>query len=250
MSAGAVVSGSCGGTPIVLIHGLGQTHRVWDLVAPKVEPRSRIVAVDISARDAIEQEADDVASLIEAPAIVVGLSRGGLIATSLAERHPDLVERLVLLCTPWSTDSRQAARNLGERALGAPGLGPILWRAAAGEPTRRRLTTAFAPGAPIPDQFVRDLRSRGRRDFLRSSRAIDAYLGKASLPARLRQLEIPAHIVVGELDRRVSPMLPQDLQRPHRLLVLDGVGHTPPWEAPDLTADLIAGRDLQSVLEA
>ncbi len=52
----------------------------------------------------LRQHAADVAAVIEAagtgPITGVGISRGGNLLVNLAEMHPDLVERLVLIGTP------------------------------------------------------------------------------------------------------------------------------------------------------
>lgn len=94
---------------LVLLHGGGQNAHTWDTVALALD--RPLVAVDLpghghsdgpsAAADQIAANADDVAVVIEklAPAAkaVVGMSAGGLTALSLAERHPLLVRKLVLV---------------------------------------------------------------------------------------------------------------------------------------------------------
>lgn len=90
---------------------------------------------------------------------------------------------------------------------------------------------------PVPDQFVADMRARGRRSLTDSSRAIDDYLRTAPLAARLTNLSLRTELVFGEHDARV--VQPRDefsaLCRT-RVVVLPGVGRSPPWEAPDKIA--------------
>ncbi|MGF6885277.1 pimeloyl-ACP methyl ester carboxylesterase [Nocardia sp. GAS34] len=202
MSAGAMVTGTPGAPKVVLIHGLASSYRVWDRVVPLLEDRADIVAVHLESAGTIEDDAADTLRTIDSPAIVVGHSRGALVATALAERRPDLVTALVMLCPPWSLASRATARGPIERALTQPGLGDLLWTLASGERQRAAQRSAFAPGTPVPDQFVADLRTRGRRNFAAGTRAIDTYLAVRTLPDRLARLTRPIALAFGELDAR------------------------------------------------
>ena len=235
MAAGALIAGHADAPRVVLIHGLGGTHHTWDRVVPLIEAEASVLALDIDGSDSIEREADEAAELIPAPAVLIGHSRGGLIATAIAERHPHLARRLILICTPWERESRRSAENPVERALAVPGVGHLLWAAATDRQLRRGLSTAFAEGTPVVDQFVADLRATGRVRFVAASRAIDAYLTRAPLPARLAACRAPAEVIFGERDARVAPPPAGTLS--HTLLT--GIGHTPPWEAPDQIAELI-----------
>jgi pimeloyl-ACP methyl ester carboxylesterase len=242
MTAGAVIAGPPDGPPVVLIHGLGGSHHTWDRVLPLIEPHARVHALDLTGSDSIEQEADLAAQLIPGPAVLVGHSRGGLVATAIAQRHPGLARKLILLCTPWALESRRSANRPVERALTVPGIGDLIWRAATDAQRREALSTAFAPGTPIPDQFVADLRATGRRRLVAASRSIDIHLTKAPLAERLVAAAVPAELIFAEHDQRVTPP-PPNLFNAHRTTLLQGVGHTPPWETPERIAQLILTGD-------
>lgn len=240
MSANTAASGGVRTTPVVLVHGLGGSHRLWDRVVARLGPDTPTHAIDLDPTDSIERDADAVAESMCGPGVIVGHSRGALVATALADRRPELVRHLVLFCPPWSVESRLTARKPAERLLAVPGIGDLMWAMAAGSPTRKALQTAFAPGTIVDEQFVIDLRKRGRRNFVVSSRAIDAYLRTGTLFDRLAHLDVPAELVFGELDQRVQrPRALGPTRTELRVHALPGVGHTPPWEAPDRTADLI-----------
>jgi pimeloyl-ACP methyl ester carboxylesterase len=240
MSTGAVIAGPQDAPPVMLIHGLGGSYRAWDRVMPFIERVARITAVHLGSTTSIEHDGNDAAGLIDTPTVLVGHSRGGLVATALAERHPRLVSKLILLCPSWSVASRRSAGRPIERALAIPGIGALLWAAASDAQRRAGLASAFAPGVAVPDRFVADLRDRGRANFVRSSRAIDDYLAVRPLVERLANVAVDIDLVFGELDARVA--LPRDefapLHHTH-LTVLPGVGHSPSWEAPDTVAKLI-----------
>jgi pimeloyl-ACP methyl ester carboxylesterase len=238
MAAGALVAGPKDAPLVVLIHGLGGSHRTWDRVLPLIEPHANIIAVDLTGSDSIERDADRAAELIPGPSVLVGHSRGGLIATAIAERHRSLARKLILICTPWSTESRLSAQRPVERALAVPGIGDLIWMAATDAQRRKALSTAFAPNTPVPDQFVADLRATGRRNLVAASRAVDTYLAEAPLADRLTALGVPAELIFGERDARVAPP-PPNMLTAHNITLLPGEGHTPPWEAPDRIAEMI-----------
>jgi pimeloyl-ACP methyl ester carboxylesterase len=240
MSAGTLLCGSSDGPPVMLIHGLGSSYRVWDRVVPLIQPAARVYAVELDASDSIDSDADAVAALINRPMLLVGHSRGGLVATAVAERHPGLVSKLILICPSWSLASRLGANRATERALSMPVIGDLIWALASPSRQRREVQTAFAPGARVPDQFVVDLRARGRRRVTHSSRAINDYLRATPLPDRLKKLALPTELIFGKQDARVST--PRDEFSAvcnTRLTVLPAVGHSPPWEAPGAVAELI-----------
>jgi len=94
---------------LVLLHGGSQNAHTWDTVALALD--RPLVAIDLPGhghsdghRQGAQQvvdTADDVAVAIEAlapnAAAVVGMSMGGLTTLALAERHPKLVRRVVLV---------------------------------------------------------------------------------------------------------------------------------------------------------
>lgn len=99
--------------PVVLIHGLGgasltEWYEVGPLLAERfhltiVENRNHGLSPRFTQRYDVADVADDVASVMEELSLksahVVGYSMGGTVAQSLANRHPDRVDRLVLIGT-------------------------------------------------------------------------------------------------------------------------------------------------------
>ncbi len=102
------------GEPLLLIMGLGADRTAWQPHVECWERSFRCLAVDnrgagrSSAPDGpytTAMMADDYAGLLQAlelgPVRVVGISMGGAIAQEVALRHPQLVQRLVLVST-WA----------------------------------------------------------------------------------------------------------------------------------------------------
>ena len=137
-------------TPVVLLHPLGVDHTVWrDVVAAlEREPGTGpVVALDLPGHGtarmpAAGSGAEELATHVEAelerrglaPAHLVGVSLGGLLAQVVAARSPHLVERLVLVDTvavyPDAMRTMWAERAAVARSEGLePLLGPTesLW---------------------------------------------------------------------------------------------------------------------------
>lgn len=101
------------GTPLVMIMGLTATMDWWDpALLNALSKTYRVLIFDNRGAGrslapegefSIEQFADDTAGLMDALGIesasVLGYSMGGMIAQELALRHPEKVDRLILLAT-------------------------------------------------------------------------------------------------------------------------------------------------------
>jgi pimeloyl-ACP methyl ester carboxylesterase len=99
------------GRPVLLLHGWTCDVTDWSWQAPELEPRYRVLTVDQrghghsdAPRGSYRPQvlADDAAALLQAvapgqAAVVFGHSMGGVVASALAVRHPELVAGLVLV---------------------------------------------------------------------------------------------------------------------------------------------------------
>ena len=100
------------GGPILCIHGGGSSALMWADAVQELGRLGRVIAYDRRGctrserpkpyeRTRVAEQADDAAALLDvlaaAPAVVIGRSYGGAVATDLALRYPDRVRALVLL---------------------------------------------------------------------------------------------------------------------------------------------------------
>ena len=97
------------GPPLVLLHGNGEDHHVFDRMVPALSPGRTLIGIDSRARGrsprgegplTIEAMADDVDAVLAVLGLtgvdVLGYSDGGNVALALAVRHPGRVRRLVV----------------------------------------------------------------------------------------------------------------------------------------------------------
>ncbi|WAZ25581.1 alpha/beta hydrolase [Streptomyces cinnabarinus] len=121
------------GDPVVLLHCGFVDHRFWADQIPALASRYRVIAPDVRGHgfsaNATEpfRWPDDLAALLRhldtGPAVLVGVSMGGVIVTDTALEHPELV-RAVVTCgaatgdfqyqDPWTQEiGAEYARTLG-----------------------------------------------------------------------------------------------------------------------------------------
>jgi pimeloyl-ACP methyl ester carboxylesterase len=173
-------------------------------------------------------------------AITAGHSTGGYVATALAEQRADLVTAIALIDTGPRMDDFISDGPVGQ-LLFAPVLGQLLWRLRTDGIIRRGLSTAFAPGFNIPQQFVDDTRHMTYHALTAASRASDDYLNQRPLPDRLAELGKPLLVIFGEQDQRwhSSSAALYRAVAGSKVELLPGVGHSPMTEDPARTDALL-----------
>jgi pimeloyl-ACP methyl ester carboxylesterase len=233
------------GPQLVLLPGLSESMHVWDRLTGPLARRDRVIRFDLlghggsakpSGGYAIEDQAHRLDQALKElrvnRAVLVGHSLGGLVAVALSRRDPGLVRRLVLIDAPPTESSRK--QPLTQTLATLPVLGEAAWRLAPDSMLRNGLESAFAPGYPVPDQSVRDLKRMTYTSFADSAKAPEAFLKTASLPGRLSGLRPPVLAIFGSEDQRIAHSAFGAYRglRGVRIQVISGAGHTPIIERP------------------
>jgi len=107
-----VVDGPADAPTVVLANSLGATWSMWDQQLEPLTQQFRVIRYDARGHGdspapvgpySIDDLTDDVVALLARIGVervhFVGLSLGGMTGLRLAARHPDRVDRLVVLCT-------------------------------------------------------------------------------------------------------------------------------------------------------
>jgi 3-oxoadipate enol-lactonase len=199
------------GPPLLLITGLGYAIWSWQRQIPDWERRFRCIAVENRGTGrspkppgpySIEEMADDAAEMLEGRrAHVAGFSMGGYVAQTLALRQPDLVERLVLVCTATG----------GPDGAPTPEETTAAWLANAGRPphefARATMPLSFRPGwtDEHPEEFEALLADRlaypTPPECWRAQ--YDACLEWGARVTPVEEIEAPTLVVHGDADRIV-----------------------------------------------
>ncbi|MFL6077814.1 MAG: alpha/beta fold hydrolase [Mycobacteriales bacterium] len=272
-TGGTTIHGRRGGAgpPVLLLHGVPETHLMWHGVAPRLAERFTVVATDLrgfggsgcppstpdhapySMREIARDQVEVMRALGHDRFAVVGHDRGARCAYRLALDHPDAVTRLAVLDIVTTADAfRHADAEFS--------LGFWVWSfLAAPEPVPERL---IAGAADVLVDHMLDTWSDGAGAFAPEVRA--AYAAQFRDPARAHAICEEyraaatldrAHDEADRGSRRIGcPTLalwsgtgavaawyePLDLWRAWCEDVRGGpvaAGHFLPEEAPDETAD-------------
>ena len=263
------ISGNPQGSTLVLVHGLMGSHHWFDRISPLLEPSHRLVAIDLlgcggSAKPgkgtySVENQASALAEVLERLNLkgvtAVGHSLGGAVVTSLAEQSPDLVERLVIIDSP--TSSQTADLGLAAKLSRQPILGPALKTLVNVAGTNSLEAKGFAPGFDIGSGFeyanqpIRDMQRMTYTAFNESQKVYREYTNVIPLNRRLAATGKPLLVIFGELDQIIY-RLDEDLDLygeipGARVERLANIGHSPQIEAPDQTANFLLSFNSTSV---
>ena len=237
---------------VVLLHGFACSIGWWRDVIPALARDHRVIAFDLLGHGGsekpkdgygMEEQARRVAAALDRldvrRATVIGHSMGGIVATALREERPTLVTSIVFLdSAPDDDDSKLPfTARLGT----VPVLGQAIHRVVPDELVSQGLESAFADGFDVPDRFVDDFNDMTYTSYDDSRAASSDYRKEAGLDERLADERVPLLVIWGSQDDIAEPSSAQDFKKVPgaRIIVLDGVGHSPHVEKPAETARLI-----------
>ena len=240
------------GEPLVLIHGLGGTRRIWEPVLDRLAARCDVVAVDLPGfgespplPDGPDGDPPTAARLgrsvselcaelgIERPH-VAGNSLGGWAALEIAKAGGAASVCAISPAGLWR-------RPLGPRRVDSRGwahrLRPLLPLLLASRRARRAMlaTTVARP----------DLLSTAEAKALvygwLTAPGYDAanHEMRAHVFEHPEQVEVPTTIAWGTADRLVAPPRRERMPPQAEYVELPGLGHTPTWDDPERVAELL-----------
>ena len=256
------------GRPLLMVHGLGGSAINWMAVGPEIAKSYHALAIDLAGFGqtplfrrlaAVGANAGLVHEFIEnvigEPVVIMGNSMGGHIALLEAAVHPESVTSLILVdpAIPGVHVTRPEPAMLGVMAgLTVPGLAEILLdrRARLLGPeglVHETLAILCADPSRVPADVVeahiqlmleRDrLGRQNGRAFLQASRSIGLRMADPRFWVQVAKVRAPTLVIHGSLDRLIPISAAKELARRRpdwTLEVLEGVGHVPMMETPDL----------------
>jgi len=237
------------GEPLILLHGINSDRRQYRIFAPHFADGMRVIAYD--QRDSpdspcppeaytMDDHAADLVGLIEGlgyeRAHVMGASYGGAVAMNAALLYPEFIKSLTLGATAPSRGQFTAPDHRAVRAQGAEAV------------ERYTLETAITPQAIDNDpQLVAELRSlvtpRAPESIARRANAMASH----DVRDRLRSLEVPTLVLVGDSDPIISVETARGMAEAipgARFELLAGSRHGITVEFRQRTADLVSAHVL------
>ena len=178
------------------------------------------------------------------PVVLVGHSMGGMISLNLTLRHPDLVERVILLC-PTISGHLSLFMNLFvspgvllERFV-APQISRLLQPHLIGLTDRLMRPASISERGGITEEDYRRLRQDARRPDQSQVRAECFWaMRHGDLRGKLRPIDVPSLVIWGMEDNTVplrDASALADEWPEADLRILPRVSHWPQFEAPEIT---------------
>jgi len=262
MTLGVVEMGDPQGQPVVLIHGYTDNARDWVPLIPYLDPRLRLIVVDIRGHGASAKPeccyarvdfAYDIKLLLDVlhiqSADVVGHSLGSIIAQTIAEYWPERVHKVVLISStgaPSEAEKRAARKKTDPAPLDFRG--PIQTLNDPIDPESPFMIEWYASPTPVDPDFLR----RERRDAAQIPvkvwlAILDQGVTGLDLQSTLPRLTAPTLLMWGAKDPIFGSADRSSLRRAlpkAQVIVYPSYGHNAFWEAPAVVA-----RDLNLFLE-
>lgn len=241
------------GRPVLLLHGLGGSHRYWGAAYDELGQNSRLVAPDMlgfgsSPKPAAGYTVGDhldalVATFdwlgIDEPVVVGAHSIGTLLALALAARHPERVAGIVAVGPPIYPDPDTARRCIAQ-------IGWLETQLAYGRPAAertcrftyryRRLSTIVArlvrrrlPTAVVTDGL--------KHTWASYSQTFASFILAAPGDSWIAATRTPIRLVAGQQDRVLDHQHLESVVRLHdhvSLEVVAGADHDLPLAQPDI----------------
>jgi pimeloyl-ACP methyl ester carboxylesterase len=267
------------GRPILFLHGFPQFWYLWRWQLANLGEDHAVYAPDMRGYNLSSKPEEpeayrmrhllaDIRDLVEhlaiAPLTLVGHDWGGIVSWALALKHPELLERLVIIDGPppftWNRDLRESPKQRAavnymiELSKESPG------------PEEMLAANDFS----MVDSIIRRI---GGRDAQLSAAELEVYHQAWGQPGALRgglnyyraarmgeqvaaggvpeeyeskirsqQVEVPTLVIWGENDSALLPTLTRGLSEwvPRlRIEIIPGAGHWVPFERGDRVNDLI-----------
>lgn len=243
------------GTPILLLHGIGQSLEDWDEQHDRLSQKHAVYSLDLPGFGYSDRlpGAASLAGLagvlpafldavgVTVPMAVIGNSLGGAVAMTLAAEHPDRVSSLVLANSAgFGSEVALVLRLLAVKPIGAALMKPNAKNSA------RTVSSLFydrsvATEARIQHSFALSQRPQHAQTLLDVAHDLGTLRGvsprwRAALIARLQKLDLPILVVWGDHDHVLPPAhlaaaLTAFPQAESHLFV--ETGHMPQIERPD-----------------
>ncbi len=243
-----VEQGDPDGIPVLLLHGVTDSWRSFELVLPHLPSFLHVFALSQRGHGDADRPltgysfhdfAADVTAFIDArklgPVVLVGHSMGSGVAQRFALTYPERLLGLVLVGSFAALHANPAVREFWDSAVSLL-VDPI-------DPQFVRDFQQSTLARPVPAGFFETVMQESLKVPARVWRALFSTFLQEDWSGELAKITAPTLIVWGDQDA-FCPRSDQDLLvttiRKSRLAVYTGAGHDPHWEEPERFANDLA----------
>src|ERR1043166_4132124 len=229
--------------PLILIHGYPFDHTMWERVTAILGNKTQVLTPDLPGfgdnpargdEPSIDAMADDMAELLKlhnlAQAVVAGMSMGGYVALSFAERHAGQLAGLGLISTQAAADANETRKRREEMIKKVTSEGA---EAAANAITPKLFSKANTGHATLGAYAMRGAQKAGVKGICW---ALQAMAKRPDRSAVLKKIDCPILVLHGVEDQIIPAERARQLSvaNPNsKYIEVRGAGHATPLEAPD-----------------
>lgn len=242
-----VEQGDPAGVPVLLLHGVTDSWRSFELVLPHLPSSLHVFALSQRGHGDADRPltgygfrdfAADVAAFIDArnlgPVMLVGHSMGSGVAQRFALDYPDHLSGLALVGSFATLHANPVVREFWDSAVSRL-VDPI-------DPPFVREFQQSTLAQPVPTTFFETVVRESLKVPARVWRAMFSTFLQEDWSGELGKITAPTLIIWGDRDA-FCPRSDQDMLEAtlpdSRLVVYSGAGHDPHWEEPErFAADL------------
>lgn len=250
-------AGNPDGDVIIFIHGTSSSLHTWQPLAERLGGKYRIISYDQPGHGLTGPAPDDdysahgMMKALDAVAAAAGVdtftiagnSMGGWVAWRYALENPDRIEALILLDAagaPLLEGEEPPPLNLGFRLMKVKWLRPLLEQITPRSLVERSVYDTVSVDAIVTDEMIDRywelLRYPGNRRAAALRTDVDR---EPAMFDRIPEITAPVFIIWGAEDQLIYASAAQtfhDRLPNSDIFILNGVGHLPMEEAPDLAA--------------
>ena len=244
------------GTPVILIHGFSIPYHIWDPTFEALENADfQVLRYDLFGRGYsdrpdvkydLELFVNQLWSLledlaVETPVDLVGLSMGGPISLSFADRFPQLVRKLCLIDPAGIATTTSTLGRLFLR----PWIGELIFSLFGNRILLSQLTDDLSEPENFPiyvEKAKVQLRFKGYKRALISTLRNDALSDLSSLYRKVGQHTRDTLLIWGVEDKLIPIELSEIIRKAfsqiefHRI---EGAGHIPHYEKPEVVNPIL-----------
>jgi pimeloyl-ACP methyl ester carboxylesterase len=250
------LAGPVDGIPVVFINGYSIPHHLWDNnFNALAEAGFRVLRFDHFGRgwsDRPEVTFDEnlfdqqILDLLNALRItgkvsLVGSSMGGIVASIFSIRHPERVNRLVLLDPAGTMDKPRWPKSL----LLIPGIGEMVMYLTGDRTIPAGMAEDLLRPERYPEyveKYLPQMKIAGFKRAILSTYRSGLLFDRRDVYERLAKMTLPILLVWGRHDATIPLATGEEVRRlmpAARWWVIEDAGHVPHYERPDVVNPLL-----------